>query len=129
MKKITDAKLAEIIKTELDTITEIVGEYGDEAWMDEDIMMLMDKHGISAKEAVQVLENVSFALTHINAAAVFGADKAAKTALTYFDLDDAGMASNLWAYTRDGASRGMRENMLKLLRYNPVAFIAAIKDL
>lgn len=121
-------KINKVITADFDTLREIVGEYGDESWDDEDIEMLMAKHGLAAGEAVTALKELAAALYSINAIAVKAADKAAAETMSHFGLDDRKMSAlhtDIW----HGASAGIREALLKDLRQAPAAFMAAIEPM
>lgn len=121
-------KVNKVISVDLDTLCEIVGEYGDEAWDDVDIEMLMEKHGLTSSEAVAMLKGLASALDSINAIAVKAADKAAKEILSHFDMDDRNanaMYTDVWHSTIEG----VRDSMKQWLRNDFAAFAAAIEPM
>lgn len=126
MKNIESSKLNGIIAKDYDALREIVGEYGDESMYDEDVEMVMEKHSLTAKEAVALLDTFAFAMQYINLITVKGADKAAAEVLGRFDFDDSYMGA---MYTRvwHGASEGIRESLVKCFRIDAAAFMAGIK--
>lgn len=128
MKQYEMEKIDAVITADFDTLCEIVGEYGDEAWSDEDIEMLMEKHGMTGAEAVAILKELSAALYSINTIAVKAADKAAVETLSHFDLDEremGAMHTDVW----HSASEGVREQLLKDLRQAPATFMASIRPM
>lgn len=126
MKHIEMSKFSEIVSKDFDTICELTGEFGDESWDDEDIEMLMEKHDLSGKEAVALLDTFASAMQYINMITVKGADKAAAEALNRFDMDEGSMVAmhtDVW----HGASEGIRESLVKCFRIDAAAFMAGIK--
>ena len=121
-------KVNKVISVDFDTLCVIVGEYGDEAWDDADIEMLMERHGLTSSEAVAMLKGLSSVLDSINAIAVKAADKAAKEIMGHVDMDDRNanaMYTDVWHST----SKGVRESMKLWLRNDFAAFAAAIKPM
>lgn len=127
MKFIDLKPYEKIIASDFDTICEMTGEYGDESWNDEDIEMLMEKHGLTGKEVAAILTEIAFALRHINLAVVKGADKGTHEVLSRCSAsaDDRYM-SELRSYIWDGIRQGIRKSLVDCLKHDPAAFMAAI---
>lgn len=126
MKYIEMSKFSEVINKDFEDLVEIVGEFGDESWDDEDLEMLAEKHNLTTKEADELLRVLSSALRHINVASVKAADKGTSEVTNRFAKMDDRHLDDLYSYTWHAISESTRKTMTKWLLRETEAFMRAI---